>query len=203
MTPFHCRACGAAEIAPVLSLGRTPLANALVEPADAGQPEETFPLNLVRCMKCTLVQIDETVPPEKMFKHYAYFSSFSDTMVAHAREIVTRLTRERVLGRRSLAMEVASNDGYLLQHYLTLGVPVLGIEPAENIAAVAREKGVTTEAEFFGRDYAAVLAGRGIAADVVHANNVLAHVPDLQGFVNGFGHVLKPDGIVVVEAPYL
>jgi SAM-dependent methyltransferase len=149
------------------------------------------------------VQIDETVPPEKLFRQYAYFSSFSDTMVEHARAIAARLVAERHLGPTSLVMEVASNDGYLLQHYVVAGVPVLGIEPAENIARVARDHGVRTEAEFFGQTYAAELAARGELADVVHANNVLAHVADLPGFVRGLPLVLKPDGLVVVEAPYL
>jgi SAM-dependent methyltransferase len=200
---FHCRACGASDILPVLTLGSTPLANALVDPADADAAEETFPLNLVRCRTCTLVQIDETVPPDKLFRQYAYFSSFSDTMVSHARSIATRLVSERRLGPSSLVVEVASNDGYLLQHYVEAGVPVLGIEPAENIAQVARGKGIRTEAEFFGQAYAARLAARGEMADVIHANNVLAHVADLPGFVRGFPLVLKPDGLVVVEVPYL
>ena len=200
---FRCRACGASDIAPVLALGRTPLANALVEPRDASHPEETFPLNLVRCRQCTLVQIDETVPPEKLFRHYAYFSSFSDTMVAHAKTIADRLIRERRLGTASLVAEVASNDGYLLQHYLSAGVPVLGIEPAENIAEVARRKGIRTEAEFFGSDYARTLAARGDRADIIHANNVLAHVADLPGVVAGFAHLLASDGLAVVEVPYV
>lgn len=200
---FHCRACGASGLLPVLALGRTPLANALVDPANADATEETFPLNLVRCRACTLVQIDETVPPEKLFRHYAYFSSFSDTMVEHARTMAMRLVAERRLGPTSLVMEVASNDGYLLQHYVAAGVPVLGIEPAENIAAIARQKGVRTESEFFGDRYAKELAARRECADVIHANNVLAHVADLPGFVRGFPSVLKPEGLVIVEAPYL
>jgi SAM-dependent methyltransferase len=200
---FRCRACGASDIAPVLALGRTPLANALIEPRDASHPEETFPLNLVRCRQCTLVQIDETVPPEKLFRHYAYFSSFSDTMVAHAKTIADRLIRERRLGPASLVAEVASNDGYLLQHYRSAGVPVLGIEPAKNIAEVARRKGIRTEAEFFGSDYARTLAARGDRADIIHANNVLAHVADLPGVVAGFAHLLASDGLAVVEVPYV
>ena len=200
---FRCRACGAGDILPVLSLGSTPLANALIEPGEASEQEETFPLNLVRCGRCTLVQIDETVPPEKLFRHYAYFSSFSDEMVAHAREIATRLVAERRLGPSSLVVEIASNDGYLLQHYLARGVPVLGVEPAENIADAARSKGIRTEAEFFGRQYAEQLAARGERADVVHANNVLAHVADLPGFVQGFPVILAPEGLVVVEVPYM
>jgi predicted TPR repeat methyltransferase len=200
---FRCRACGASDIAPVLELGRTPLANALVEPSRAAQPEETFPLNLVRCRRCTLVQIDETVPPEKLFRQYAYFSSFSDTMVAHAKDLAGRLVCERHLGPHSLVVEIASNDGYLLQHYLSAGVPVLGVEPAENIAEVARAKGIRTDTEFFGQEYAAALAARGQRADVVHANNVLAHVADLNGVVEGFAGLLAPKGLVVVEVPYV
>src|SRR5262245_41989519 len=176
---FRCRACGAANIAPILALGRTPLANALVEPGHAGDPEETFPLNLVHCRECTLVQIDETVPPEKLFRHYAYFSSFSDTMVAHAKAIADRLLRERGLGSSNLVVEIASNDGYLLQHYVAAGVPVLGIDPAENVAEVARSKGIRTEPEFFGIDCAKRVVARGERADIIHANNVLAHVADL------------------------
>lgn len=187
----------------VLSLGRTPLANALVTPSNAGRAEETFPLTLVRCRACSLVQIDETVPPDKLFRNYAYFSSFSDTMVAHARAIVERLIRERRLGPSGLVIEAASNDGYLLQHYVKAGIPVLGIEPAENIARVAIDRGIRTESEFFGRSCAAALARRGELADVVHANNVLAHVPDLPGFVGGLPLILKPDGLAVIEAPYL
>lgn len=188
---------------PVLTLGTTPLANALVDPDDAGRHEEMFPLNLVRCPACTLVQIDETVAPEKLFRHYAYFSSFSDALVRHAGNIASRLIRERGLGPSSLVMEVASNDGYLLQHYAAEGVPVLGVEPAENIAQVAREKGIPTENEFFGERYASALAAHGRHADVVHANNVLAHVADLRGFVRGFRLVLKPLGLIVVEVPYV
>lgn len=156
------------------------------------------------CPACALVQITETVPPETLFREYAYFSSFSDTMVAHARTIAERLTRQRQLGPGSLVAEVASNDGYLLQWYHQAGVPVLGIEPARNIARVAIEqRGVHTISEFFGRDLAAQLAGTGQQADIIHANNVLAHVADLNGVVAGFQTLLKPDGMAVIEAPYL
>lgn len=150
------------------------------------------------------MQITETVPPEILFREYAYFSSFSDTMVSHAKVIAERLTEERSLGEDSLVVEVASNDGYLLQWYHKQGVPVLGIEPARNIAEVAvRERGVRTISEFFGKDIAQSLASEGTLADVIHANNVLAHVADLNGVVAGFAAMLKPNGRVVVEAPYL
>lgn len=200
---FACRGCGATDLAPVLSLGRTPLANALIDPAEPSLPEETFPLDLVRCCACTLVQITETVPPEKMFSSYAYFSSFSDTMVTHARDLVQRTVLDRQLGAAHLAVEIASNDGYLLQHYVAAGVPVLGIEPAANIAAVARDKGIPTEVAFFGAAYADGLARNARRADVLHAHNVLAHVPDLPGFVGGFHALLAPAGVAIVEVPYL
>jgi SAM-dependent methyltransferase len=197
-TRSACRSCGAAALDPILSLGMTPLANALLDERDA--PEERFPLDLVVCRACTLVQITQDVPPETLFRDYVYFSSFSDTAVENARAIAERLVSERRLGAHSLVMEIASNDGYLLQHYRARGVPVLGIEPARNIAAAAREKGIETIDEFFGRELAATLAR---SADVVHANNVLAHVADLNGFVDGIGLVLKDGGVTSIEVPYV
>ena len=169
-----------------------------------GQPEATWPLDLVRCENCSLVQITETVPPETLFSDYAYFSSFSDTMVEHARTIAERLTTDRVLDQDSLVVEVASNDGYLLQWYQNAGVPVLGVEPATNIAEVANdEKGIPTLNDFFGETVAARLAEGRRQADIIHANNVLAHVADLNGVVAGFKTLLRPNGRVVVECPYL
>lgn len=199
-----CRSCGAAGLAPVLDLGRTPLANALLTEEQAGGREETYPLELVFCPSCTLVQITETVPPEVLFRDYLYFSSFSDTMLRHAEALVSEVLAERSLGPDSLAAEVASNDGYLLQFYKRAGVPVLGIEPARNVARVAvEERGVRTVTEFFGEELGRELAARGERADVLHANNVLAHVADLNGFVRGVRHFLKEDGVFVVEAPYV
>ncbi|MDT7542576.1 MAG: hypothetical protein QOE33_2480 [Acidobacteriota bacterium] len=202
--PTHvCRSCGEGHLRVVLSLGRTPLANALVAREQLDAPEETFPLDLAFCPACALVQITETVPPEKLFREYLYFSSFSDTMLAHARSVAERLTRERGLGADSLVVEAASNDGYLLQYYRAAGVPVLGIEPATNIARVAEERGVETVCEFFGAELAAQLAAGGKRADVFHANNVLAHVADLNGFVRGAATLLKESGIAVFEVPYV
>ncbi|HEX8243787.1 MAG TPA: class I SAM-dependent methyltransferase [Longimicrobium sp.] len=199
-----CRACGARELVPVLSLGRTPLANALLTAGELQAPEATYPLELVFCPGCSLVQITETVPPEELFGEYFYFSSFSDTMLRHAEGLVERMVAERGLGPQSLAAEVASNDGYLLQYYLRAGVPVLGIEPASNIAKVAEEeRGVRTVCAFFGAETAARLAADGFAADVVHANNVLAHVADLNGVVEGFRTLLKPGGTTSIEVPYV
>ncbi|HEX8557334.1 MAG TPA: class I SAM-dependent methyltransferase [Pyrinomonadaceae bacterium] len=199
-----CRACGQEGLKVVLSLGRTPLANALLSEAQLGEPEETYPLDLAFCPGCSLVQITETVPPETLFREYFYLSSFSETMVRHAEKIAARLVAERALGPGSLVVEVASNDGYLLQFYKRAGVPVLGVEPATNIARVAEEeRGVPTLCDFFGAELAARLAAEGRRADVIHANNVLAHVADLNGVVEGFARLLKDDGVAVIEAPYV
>jgi hypothetical protein len=202
--PAACRICGQVGLIPVLSLGKTPLANALLRETELAGSEPTWPLDLARCPVCALVQITETVPPEVLFREYAYFSSFSDTMVAHAKSISERLQTSRRLGPDSLAVEVASNDGYLLQWYHRAGIPVLGIEPARNIAKVAEsERGVRTISEFFGQDLARELVKQQHRADVIHANNVLAHVSDVNGFVAGLATLLKPEGVAVVEAPYL
>ncbi len=197
-----CRSCGASALTPVLDMGRTPLANALLEEAQLAAPEATYPLELVFCPACALLQITETVPPEALFSDYPYFSSFSDTMVAHAKSLADGLVDRRGLGAEHRVVEVASNDGYLLQWYKARGVPVLGIEPAANIARVAQdERGIDTRCAFFGAALAETLVGEGIRADVIHAHNVLAHVPDLNGVVAGFRTLLAPGGVVVVEAP--
>ena len=199
-----CRSCGEADLQLVLSLGSTPLANSLLRPEELDRPESRFPLDLVFCPTCSLVQITETVPPERLFRSYLYFSSFSETMLAHARDLVERMRRELALGPSSLAVEVASNDGYLLQYYKAAGIPVLGIEPAENVAKVAvEERGIPTLTEFFGLELARKLAADGKRADVLHANNVLAHVPDLPGFVDGIREILSEEGVAVLEFPYL
>jgi SAM-dependent methyltransferase len=180
-----------------------PLANALLAEADLTRPEPHYPLNLAFCPSCSLVQITETVPPEQMFREYLYFSSFSETMVSHAKEIADRLTEARALGSSSLVVEIASNDGYLLQHFVARNVPVLGIEPARNIARVARERGIETLSEFFGTDLARDLVSRGRQADVILANNVIAHVPDINGVIAGVRTLLKRDGAFVMETPYV
>jgi SAM-dependent methyltransferase len=199
-----CRSCDHGDLRPILSLGRTPLANALLTAEQLREPEATFPLELAFCPACALVQITETVPPEVLFREYAYLSSFSDTVVQNAEGIVHRLIGLEGLGSESLAVEIASNDGYLLQHYHHKGIPVLGIEPAANIARVARdERGIPTVCEFFGAQLAAELVAGGRAADVVHGNNVLAHVADLNGVVQGIATVLKPRGVAVIEVPYV
>jgi SAM-dependent methyltransferase len=204
MSKLFCRSCGGNNLEVVLRLGNTPLANALITAEQINQPEETYPLELAVCSDCTLVQITETVSPEKLFSQYLYFSSFSDTMLNHARQIVKRMLGSRSLGANSLAIEIASNDGYLLQFYKEADVPVLGIEPAVNVGQVAQtERHIRTLSEFFGEELASRLAQAGDRADVVHANNVLAHVADLNGFVRGLKLLLKNDGIAVIEVPYV
>lgn len=199
-----CRSCGETGLTTILSMGRTPLANALLTDEQLKQPEPTYPLDLAFCSHCSLVQITETVPPEKLFKEYLYFSSFSDTMLRHAEELVQELIPSRGLDGNSLVLEVASNDGYLLQYYKQAGISVLGIEPAANVAKVAQEqRGVATLCEFFGEKLAWKLRSQGKRADVVHAHNVLAHVADLNGFVQGIQLLLKDDGVAVVEVPYV
>jgi SAM-dependent methyltransferase len=198
-----CRSCGSQELQSFLSLGRTPLANALLTEAQLDQPEETYPLELVFCSQCTLVQLTESISPEKLFRNYVYLSSFSETMLQHAQAIASALIGSKNLDAQSLVVEVASNDGYLLQYYQRQGVPVLGIEPATNIARVAEQRGIPTVCDFFSETLAERLKGDNFQADVIHANNVLAHVPDLNGFVRGLRQLLKRDGVVVVEVPYV
>lgn len=200
----QCRACGHHNLEPILSLGEVPLANALLSRAQLEKSEQKFPLSLVFCNECTLVQIKETVDPQVLFANYFYFSSFSDTMLKHAKQIVDKLVVTRQLNAKSLVLEIASNDGYLLQYYKQQGIPVLGIEPAANIAKVAtEERGIPTLVEFFNENLAKKLAHEGHYADVIHANNVFAHVPNPNLFVAGLKIILKPDGVAVIEAPYL
>ena len=200
---LRCRSCGGIRFAPVIDLGETPLANAIVDPKAAGSAEQRYRLRAVFCKDCSLVQITETVSPELLFSKYVYFSSFSDLAVSAAKAIAGRLVQSRNLNHSSLVIEAASNDGYLLQHYRDLGIPVLGIEPAVNIAEIAMAKGVPTDCAFFGRALGGQMASRGIRCDVFHANNVLAHVADLNGFVAGIAAMLKPDGVASIEVPYL
>lgn len=202
-TPI-CRSCAKTGLEVVLSLGQTPLANALLTAEQLAEPESTYQLDLAFCPHCALVQIIETVPPEKLFRKYLYFSSFSDTILKQSEELVKRLIASRRFDNSSLVVEIASNDGYLLQFYHQQSIPVLGIEPAVNVAQVAEEKrGIRTLCEFFGNSLAQHLRDNGEQADVIHANNVLAHVPDLNGFVSGIALLLKDDGIAVIEVPYV
>jgi len=199
-----CRSCGEVSLTPILALGAMPLANRLLTDDQLATQEPCYPLDLVLCQHCALVQITETVPPEELFRHYVYFSSFSDGMLRHARQLAGQIIASQKLRPTSLVIEIASNDGYLLQNYKQAGIPVLGIEPAVNIAEVARlEHGVPTLNKFFNQDLAAQLEGCGQQADVLHAHNVLAHVSDLNGFVAGLRTVLKDTGVAVIEVPYV
>ena len=198
-----CRVCGGGELATVLELGEVPLANALLPQDARDRDEPRFPLTLAFCPACSLVQILETVEPEVLFRHYLYFSSFSDTMLRHAREEAEALIARESLGAESLVVEIASNDGYLLRNFVERGIPVQGVEPARNIAEVAGRRGVPTLAEFFGAALARRLADEGKRADVVIANNVLAHVAELHGVAEGIATVLKPGGVAAIEFPWV
>jgi SAM-dependent methyltransferase len=182
----------------------SPLANALVRPQEHQQPDPRYPLEVLRCPVCSLVQLSISVAPELLFRNYVYLSSVSDAFVAHARRLVERVVKTRALGNTALAVEIASNDGYLLQHYRAHGIAALGIEPARNVARIAREqRGIDTIEEFFGRNLASRLAAKGLRADVIHANNVLAHVPDFNGVLAGIRLLLKDDGEAIIEVPSL
>jgi len=198
-----CRSCGDAGLSTLLALGEMPLANALLSVEDLARKEPRYPLTLAFCPRCALVQIKETVDPEVLFGTYLYFSSFSETMLEHAREEALHLAARRKLGGSSLVVEIASNDGYLLKNFVAMGVPVLGIEPAGNIAAAAAASGVRTENSFFGRELASRLRADGVRAEVVIANNVLAHVADLNGTAAGIATLLADDGLAAVEFPYV
>jgi len=199
-----CRSCGSIELRTFLSLGETPLADALLRPAQLVAPEPRFPLDVAFCPSCTLVQITDDVPPQQLFvDNYLYFSSFSDALLAHSREHAESLIEGRGLDAGSLVVEIASNDGYLLRNFVDHGVPVLGIDPAPDQAAAAERIGVPTLQEFFDSTVARRLVASGKRADVIIANNVMAHVPDLNGFVAGMRILLADDGVITVENPYV
>jgi SAM-dependent methyltransferase len=180
------------------------LANALLEKDQLLEPEETYPLGLTFCPHCTLVQLTETVPPEKLFREYAYFSSFSDTTLREASLLVSRLIERQCLNQHSFIVEIGSNDGYLLRNYKREAIPVLGIEPAANVARVAeRDHGIPTLCEFFSEDVAERLVQQRQTADVIHAHNVLAHTPDLNAMVRGMRRLLKQEGVAIIEVPYV
>jgi SAM-dependent methyltransferase len=199
----RCRFCDAPLRLTFVDLGSTPLANSYVDPAQADVPDPSYPLHARVCESCFLVQVESVVPAEEIFGDYAYFSSVSDSWLDHARRFALRAAQDRELDDSSLVVEIASNDGYLLRNFVELGIPVLGVEPAANVAVAARELGIETLVEFFGAAVAAELVAAGRRADLVVANNVLAHVPDLNDFVEGLAIVLAPDGAISVEAPHL
>ncbi|HEX3844175.1 MAG TPA: class I SAM-dependent methyltransferase [Steroidobacteraceae bacterium] len=200
----RCRSCAGEHLSVFLSLGDMPLSDGLLARSDLERQEPRYPLDVAFCPHCALVQILETVPPERLFgADYPYFSSFTDALLKHSAANVEARIAERRLDGQSLVVELASNDGYLLQYYRTHGIPVLGIDPAPGPVAAARTRGVDSLQAFFGCDLAVQLAGNGRLADVIHANNVLAHVADTNGFVAGIGVLLKQNGVAVIEVPYV
>jgi SAM-dependent methyltransferase len=200
----QCRSCGGIDLSVFLSLGDMPLSDGFLDAHQLAKAEPRYPLDVAFCGTCTLVQILETVPPEELFgADYPYFSSFTETLLRHSEANVVARIAERQLGSTSLVCELASNDGYLLQYYKARGIPVLGIDPAPGPVAAARAKAIETMQAFFGRDLARELVAQGRRADVIHANNVLAHVADTNGFVAGIATLLKADGVAVIEAPYV
>ena len=198
-----CRFCGAALRTSFADLGETPLANSYLDNADPGTPDPRFPLHARVCDGCFLVQVEDVVPAEEIFSDYAYFSSFSTSWVAHAQAYTQMATKRFGLDASSSVIEVASNDGYLLQYFVKAGIPVLGIEPAANVAKTAEANGVPTRAKFFGLSLATSLRDEGTRADLLLGNNVLAHVPDLNDFVAGLAHLLSDDGVLTMEFPHL
>lgn len=197
-----CRSCGAALGATVVDLGLSPPSNALTPPSALGRGETFYPLHAYVCERCWLVQLDVFASPEELFRDYRYFSSYSTTWLAHAEAYAEEMTR-RGIRPGSRVVEVASNDGYLLRNFVARGVDVLGIEPASNVAAVAREAGVPTIDEFFGVALGKRVRAEFGAADLIAANNVLAHVPDVNDFVGGFAALLAPHGVATFEFPHL
>lgn len=199
-----CRSCGSPNLKPILSFGCTPLADALLTKEQLKTPELKVPLDLVFCPNCALVQITETVDPRILFcRDYPYFSSTSKFYLQHTRKNATELIKSRNLDSNSLVVEIASNDGYMLRNFLEHGIPVLGIDPATEPVQAAQKAGVPTLCTFFGENLAGQLRADGRSADVIIANNVLAHVPDLNGFVEGIRILLKDDGVAVIEVPYV
>ena len=204
MTAWRCRLCGGTDARSVADLGDMPLANAYPDAAtvQAGR-ERRHPLHVRMCAGCLLVQADAAVAVSAIFSDYAYFASCSTSWVAHAQRHAAAMTAMLGLHAGSLVVEVASNDGYLLQHFVAAGIPVLGIEPAANVAAVAQARGIATSVRFFDAACGRGLAADGVGADLMVANNVLAHVPDLGDFVAGFAALLRPQGVITFEFPHL
>jgi SAM-dependent methyltransferase len=201
---YSCRSCGQNHLDKFLDLGITPLADGLLTEEQLKLPESTYPLEVAYCHDCSLVQILKTVPPDELFcQDYPYFSSFSTSLLEHSRKNALELIEARGLSKDSCVVEIASNDGYLLKNYVEKGIKVLGIDPAEGPANAAKKIGVSTINAFFTTEKARELKEKGYAADVIHGNNVLAHVADTNGFVEGIAILLKETGVAVIEMPYV
>ena len=203
MSSLSCRFCAQPLVETFADCGMTPMANAFIEPSAADRMEPFYPLHAYVCGNCKLVQLASFESPQAIFSDYLYFSSFSQSWLDHAERYAARMTERFGLSAGSLVVEIASNDGYLLQYFAGRGIGVLGVDPAANVAAVANEKGIQTEVAFFGADTARRLQARGVAPNLMTANNVLAHVPDLHDFVEGFRILLAPSGVATFEFPHL
>ena len=203
MTAATCRLCDAQLTETFVDLGMSPLCESYVPEHALDGPETFYPLHVRICRECLLVQLPAYVPGEDIFSDYAYFSSYSDSWVAHAKRYADEMTGRLGLSAGSLVVEVASNDGYLLQHFVAAGIPVVGVEPAANIAEVARAKGIRTVVEFLGGRTGAAVAAKYGRADLVAGNNVYAHVPDIRDFTAGLAAMVKPTGLVTLEFPHL
>ena len=199
----ECRFCGTPLQHTFVDLGMSPVANSNIKPENSQDMEPFFPLHAYVCDGCYLVQLEKFQSPGEIFSDYAYFSSYSQSWLQHAKDYVDHMMETVGYDASSQVVELASNDGYLLRNFRDLGVPVLGIEPAQNVAKVAREAGIPTIANFFGVQTARELVADGVTADLLIGNNVLAHVPDLNDFVAGMKIILKPDGIITMEFPHL
>ena len=201
---MKCRHCGAVLELPLIDLGTAPPSNAYLAREDLSRPERYFPLRVLVCTGCWLAQTEDFSQADELFTaEYAYFSSYSSTWLAHSQRYVAEMVPRYALGERSLVVEVAANDGYLLQYVQQHGIPCLGIEPTASTAAAARAKGLAIREEFFGRACAGRLRDEGLVADLTVANNVLAHVPDINDFVAGFAQLLAPAGVATFEFPHL
>ena len=200
---MKCRFCESALTNIFLDLGMSPMANSFLKPTDLNTIEPSYPLCAYVCSKCFLVQLDEFEKPEEIFSNYAYFSSFSTTWTDHVEEFVNQLINKFKIDKQKHVIEIASNDGYLLQYFQKKKIPILGIEPAKNVAKIARRRGISTISEFFGTKLAKRLINEKKMADLIIGNNVLAHVPNLNDFVEGIKLILKPNGIATIEVPHL
>jgi hypothetical protein len=201
--PLQCRFCANPLTHTFCDLGMSPLSNSYVPLDRARQMEPFYPLHAWVCERCWLVQLESFESPQHIFGDYAYFSSFSDSWLAHARQYASKMRDRLGLGAQSQVTEIASNDGYLLQYFVEAGIPVLGIEPAANVAKAAEARGVRSRVEFFGAALGSTLQAEGLAADLLIGNNVFAHVPDINDFAVGFVPALKPDGVLTLEFPHL
>lgn len=198
-----CRFCNTPLTCSFIDLNVSPLANSYLTKDDLNSGEIFYPLHTYVCSSCFLVQLQQYESPQELFNDYAYFSSFSDSWLEHAKQYVKKAIDKFNLTDESFVVEIASNDGYLLQYFKEDNIPVLGIEPAQNVAEKAINKGITTKVDFFSEYFAEELLKEGYQADLIIANNVLAHVPDLMDFVAGLKYLLKPKGIITIEVPHL